>query len=770
MSLKKIWPYLILIFLCLAFFYKVFLGFIPLPADLITGGYYPWLDYKWGNPVGVSVKNAANITDAVSIEYPLRSMAMNLLKKGELPLWNPYMFTGYPIIANQETGLFFPTIIFYLFLSTEIAWTIQIIFQVFLSSFFMFLLARHLGLNKLPSIFAAIAFGFGGFSMIRLEWNCQTTASAFLPLLILSMDKFLKSGKIKWGILLSISLALQIFAGFLPVVIFSLATLAIWFLFNFSVKNIPKLLFFVFAGITLTGILLLPNYELFKDSQRLYEVINTKEAFIPFESLVTLLAPDFFGNPATGNFWGIIDHLNTTAYTGIITAILAIITVFSKTAKKEIKALFIIFLLTFFVSINNPFSEFLYNLGIWGGKSMTMNRSFFIINFCMALLGAISLQNISKLTKKVFLATIIVLAGLIFLTFYSFIYKNINPNLEISLRNLVLPIILTLSFLSLISISKLFKVREIFLQLCIIALLIVELFRFGWKYNPFTPLKYLYPETAITNFLKSQPNTRFIAEQTILPPNMWVPYNLQSVTGYNSFYPKDIAKIIAVANSGNPNSTPQTKNGLISNFNSPLLALTGTNFILVPKRDNKRNIKPDGLIDQNLHLDSANYKKAFEYGSIVVLENKNTLKRAYLTAKTTISKSENETLEKMLDANFPFNKLTITEDVLLDGKEEDLPDPIYRQLSNNHTQILTNSPVDSILVVLDNFYPGWNATIDSKPVKIHRVNYTFRGILTPKGEHTIDFYYSPNSLKIGAIISILTGFALLGIYLKSKSY
>ena len=35
-----------------------FKGFVPLPADGLTGMYFPWLDFKWGYQVGVPVKNS----------------------------------------------------------------------------------------------------------------------------------------------------------------------------------------------------------------------------------------------------------------------------------------------------------------------------------------------------------------------------------------------------------------------------------------------------------------------------------------------------------------------------------------------------------------------------------------------------------------------------------------------------------------------------------------------------------------------------------------
>ena len=97
---KRYWPLFSILLLVLAFFWKVpLLGKIPLPGDIITGAYLPWLDYKWGYPVGVPVKNPI-VSDSISYSYPMRTLGIDLIKKGLLPLWNPYILNGTPLMAN----------------------------------------------------------------------------------------------------------------------------------------------------------------------------------------------------------------------------------------------------------------------------------------------------------------------------------------------------------------------------------------------------------------------------------------------------------------------------------------------------------------------------------------------------------------------------------------------------------------------------------------------------------------------------------------------
>ena len=105
--------------LTIIFFYKFFLkGLIPIPGDIITGLYYPWLDYKWGNIVGVAVKNPL-MSDIPSLIYPWRTLVVQLIKQHQWPIWNQYSFSGYPLLGNWQSAPFSPTNFWYLFFESD---------------------------------------------------------------------------------------------------------------------------------------------------------------------------------------------------------------------------------------------------------------------------------------------------------------------------------------------------------------------------------------------------------------------------------------------------------------------------------------------------------------------------------------------------------------------------------------------------------------------------------------------------------------------------
>lgn len=69
----------------------------------------------------------------------------------------------------------------------------------------------------------------------------------------------------------------------------------------------------------------------------------------------------------------------------------------------------------------------------------------------------------------------------------------------------------------------------------------------------------------------------------------------------------------------------------------------------------------------------------------------------------------------------------------------------------------------ALLVLADNDYEGWRATVDGRETPIVRTNHTFRGVVVPAGSHTVEFTFRPAALYTGFSL-YLAGFALLALY------
>lgn len=70
------------------------------------------------------------------------------------------------------------------------------------------------------------------------------------------------------------------------------------------------------------------------------------------------------------------------------------------------------------------------------------------------------------------------------------------------------------------------------------------------------------------------------------------------------------------------------------------------------------------------------------------------------------------------------------------------------------TVVWTAAEQPMLLVVADNFYPGWEATVDGTPVPVVRANHTFRAVEVGAGAHEVRFHFRPAPLLMGMRVSL----------------
>jgi hypothetical protein len=127
--------------------------------------------------------------DVFAYFYPYRDLASEALRAGRLPLWNPYLFMGAPLLANSQVAVLYPLHWPLLWLSTpkQIAWSI--VLHVWLAGAGTYLFARGpMRLRPLAAFVPAVIFALGGFLGAQVEHVNQLNASAWLPWLLLCLE------------------------------------------------------------------------------------------------------------------------------------------------------------------------------------------------------------------------------------------------------------------------------------------------------------------------------------------------------------------------------------------------------------------------------------------------------------------------------------------------------------------------------------------------------------------------------------------------------
>jgi hypothetical protein len=165
--------------------------------------------------------------------YPYKAYAGEALRQGRLPLWNPHLFMGAPLLANSQVGMFYPPNWLFLWLDPpkQVAWSIGL--HIALAGSLMLAYARlSLKLSWPASLVAAILFAFGGYLGAQVEHINQLNAAAWLPLLFLFYDFGVERERgWLWFLLLALVIALTLLAGHAQTVfisLFGLGLYALW--------------------------------------------------------------------------------------------------------------------------------------------------------------------------------------------------------------------------------------------------------------------------------------------------------------------------------------------------------------------------------------------------------------------------------------------------------------------------------------------------------------------------------------------------------------
>jgi hypothetical protein len=776
----------------------IFNNLLPIPADIFPGLYFPWFDYKWGYHTPVPVQNTA-VSDVVSILYPWRILAFRLLKEGILPLWDPTILLGTPLLANFQSAVFNPINILFFVLPEYHAWSLGVIFQPILAVLFSYLFLRNLNLKKFPALFGSLLYAYSGYSIVWMEYNSINYTVALFPLILLAAAKISRRIDWKWFLILSVGIALQIFAGYPQNVIYTLAIAVAYFIFCLisEKQKTKKGLFFVLSllvGMALSAIQLFPSAELQGLSMRNLDKVALAGdvKYLPVQNLITILFPDYFGNPGRWNYWGLGSFDNfafSISSIGIYFALIAILFVKEFKDMKGIKMHSRFFLaLTIFVfifAIKNPISETISNIKILGFVSGSNTRILFTASFAFSLLSAYGLQLVMS-RKLVFWKVILPLVffaipslllviklfnvsgNSIEKLYYLVTNKTVFPNelishLIVAFRNTLLP-----TGLVIITASTLLFKRKFVVAVVALACLFVSIINTSDKYLPFVRKNLLFPPTELTDYLINHlGNTRFEKENNnlIFPSNSWSLYNLSAATGQDASGLLSTSRYLSIINFGKINDDIVSRYNNISNLSSPLLkTLNISHYAAI----NWLNDSPDARGKANMWLIPDSFKEVENIKTVRVYENKNNLGLAWMPKK--ILCEENESIIYQKIALSDYNPADTVYVDCGEGKFEGSGVVELGEYNANDMHFTVRSDNDSYLVVSNAYYPGWEARIDEMDTQdVNMANAALLAVKVPRGTHTVEIKYHPISFRWGVLVSgIALSICLLIFFVKIK--
>ncbi|MCB0154101.1 MAG: hypothetical protein KDF65_04825 [Anaerolineae bacterium] len=318
---------LLLFILPLLLFWPVTIG--PntlLPVDNLFV-YEPWLSYR--TQAGVGQPQNQLLSDLILENYVWKKFIRESLAAGQLPLWNPYILSGQPFLANgQHSGLYPFSLIFYVMpLAKAYGWfTVS---QLWLAGLAMYIFGRTLRLNRLGALIAGMTYALSGFFIVSVVFTMIIAAAVWLPLLLAFIEIIIRKQEEKglnsYSPILYIfggaaTLGLQALAGHVEMTYYTLLVggfyaglrlLLLWWRQatpRLALRLAGWLLVMVLLGVGLGSAQLVPMYEIVSQNFRDNSVTlaDVRGWALPVRRAATFLIPDFFGSPAHHGYFDVV--------------------------------------------------------------------------------------------------------------------------------------------------------------------------------------------------------------------------------------------------------------------------------------------------------------------------------------------------------------------------------------------------------------------------------------------------------------------------------
>ena len=129
--------------------------------------------------------------EGVALHLPLRVEVWRAWQRGELPSWNPSVFSGTPLLASYRPGALHPLMLALAPLPPFTAFQALVLLSLALAGPLAFLYARRLGAEPLGALVAGLSFGLGPYLVAQLGDTATLVAAPALLLVLLACESHL---------------------------------------------------------------------------------------------------------------------------------------------------------------------------------------------------------------------------------------------------------------------------------------------------------------------------------------------------------------------------------------------------------------------------------------------------------------------------------------------------------------------------------------------------------------------------------------------------
>ena len=739
--------------------------------------------------------------------YEWRSLVVEAYRSGHFPLWTQALGNGFPLLANLQSAALYAPNLLYFFVPAEHGMGYSVLLHVMLAGFFMYGFARSLGLGRTAGLVSALSYMLGGYFIGRVQFIGMANAIPWFPLWLWLGGRVMRERRAADVVLLGLGIAAPFLAGNAQLWYYGLWFLGLYVLY-LGLTQTPigarvltswgLMAVALVIGLLAAAAQLLPTAELAGLSQRSTGAdldFAMTYSFWPWR-LITLLAPNFFGSPAQGDYWGYANYWEDCAYIGVLPFLLALLSIAIWWRRRreaghgtlDLVPFFAVFSMVALVLAMGRFLPlFPLVFHYLPGFSFFQAPARLMLGYTlgMAVLAGIGVENLTASERWATLSRYllaIALSVLAVLIAARWLLPPLPETTFVSALGQLAILMVGAGLLLLLRTRWPEGPRRRAWNACVVGFVAADLLIFGWPLNPTAEPSVYRAPTAIGSYLRGQadssPPFRIFSFERYNYDVMFEQY-----FRFNAFGPPGSRTLHDLRESLIPNLPALERIDSANNYDP--LHIGRYQDLIAALGDEPGPSAPRllGLMNVRYLVDDRpvdDFPPVYTQGP-TIYENTAVLPRAAIVYQARAVASPAGQLAVLSSPDFDP-----TQEVILPEPQTKLPSP--REGEGEPVPIGERGEVASLsyepnrvtmqvylqrpgyLVLADTYYPGWQALVDGAERPILQANYAFQAVALPAGRHEVELQYGPASFRTGLLISAVTwgGAVIAWVWLRRK--
>src|SRR4051794_181141 len=728
-------------------------------------------------PPGLTRASNEFLFDAAYVFEPDQLQVRKDLRGGHLPLWNPTISAGRPLLASQQAAPPFPINWLASLLPYHRALVWIALLKLALAALGTFLFCRARGLPRAAAILGGICFGFSSYLVVWLA-HPQSNSFAVLPWLFLLGDRLVGRGGIGSAAGLAGAVGILLMGGHPETALLELlglvayAACVAWTLPDrrLGLRRGALVGAALVVGVEVGAVMLLPLLEALGQSY----ATSRGGAPLPDRAGLGLFLPEYWGRPDRIGVAGAPSNFaERTAYLGAVPVVLAMAGLVARRPSRTQLGFALLALVSAAIAYaSGPISDTVRKLPVL--KDVALHRILVLLVFAGAVLAAygldVALRGDERARRRLLAvaALLVLLPGLGLLAHQTgtlsstgsalgqaaHVSDALPPGPVLALAAILRWLAFGLAGLALLALAVLRPARAALAVTGIGALAAPDLRAVDAGYQPSVPRANADPPPppAVRFMQRAAPQERVAADLEFLGPNSAARYGLRDIRGHE--LPLIERHRLLWAALGGAGGLQRT---LVATGNAASAKLLDAFAV--------RYVYSTQLAARGYPILLADARG----GRLV--ENRTALPRAFVVHRWRRAGSMQDALRQVKDSS----SAGLGDAPILEGAGRPpgggparTPARITAE-SDSSLTLEESSSGRGYLVLLDTYYPGWRATVDGSKARIRPANAGFRAVEVPAGRHRVRFDYRPASVYAGGVISLAAlGLVAAGLVLARR--